>query len=848
MSDFEKFLQWKKYTSTNPKELLDQSIKNTSLIRKDLLIQARILCLLPLCEPINHPSIFPDNQNFYQYISQSPEILKDLIPPQHIQFISKIYDFFLQNPFYIVKLIQIVESKHSELLSFFTYSIIPSFFGYFSCIENMRFAFSFYCCLITQSSKKIVAHLLKPFFCNSTTSNFIEKLSNDVINFFCQDIRLLNQTKYKMESIIKEHSTTFLNSIFANMSLLPDVHLQILQFMEKLQWTSIEIFRLFLSIFVIPELLNYLSYSYLSFSFFIESFQSMIAFLKKNVTKQQLSPFLKSTSIYELPSAFTDFAVPFLDLVLTPLDAAILFEVALPEFQLPKLTLMLQNPKFLGRQQPYSPIFIKIFLKMPKPILDSETWRNLIFNFQSDLMTDPPLSPLKKSTIEKEEEQDSILNPNRVIEDEISLYNNSEPSPEIPENSGSTRHVLAPSDSGAHLIITTTKQASNESPFYNRRFCTTSTELKKPVYDIPHFKRKYRMLHDITDKLNCCVYDIIQGKTIPNNPAMIQLLRDETAIDLNSLCENCKEVAVNKSIENINVDRLCSNCKSVLLSESHNISFHQYALNSELYHLQKKGLLFEKFLIHEFAAKRLVNWVHIFNGFFKKQIISKAETIFNHYFSMNPIGKVVKKKETVQTVLRNYPSYFYTKKIEKMFYLYRNEKLLSYFKEKDKQYLKKLDLFETVWKEEKWNLISKTSFHQTFSMCKKIVAFEIISTISNTMNVFMFIPFHERFFRLRACLKYFLKIKNITNYDFGSSIVDCFLKHAIDSSFLLFVLQISATIMKSSSFLALCSAKESLLWYELDSKIPTALESSPKLLKLYNSLHDHLVELICAIQ
>ncbi|OHT09900.1 hypothetical protein TRFO_04450 [Tritrichomonas foetus] len=377
----EQYQQLKNVTPSNIKILLNNCTNQTTKIREEIIITQRILCLLPLIDSNNYPAFFPENKNtFYKHISQSVEILRDSISPQQVQFISKTYDFFIQNPMELVNVTLSIERSEESLMPFLTYSIIPSFFGYFSCLEHLSLAFAFYCALITRASKPTIIFMLKPFFCNATTYRFIEILSNEVIQFFCQDVRLSNtyRSKKTFNTLMDEHASTFFDRIISSLKYLPDIHLKTLQFMHNFQWTGVQVFQFFLSSFVVPQLIEFIQNS--NFAIHVTEFKSMANRLSIQITEDKLNPFFREYSIFEIPPAFNDFDLPYLNFLMTPLDNSIFFEAAKPIVQFPKLLLMLQNNKFMGRNQPYAPIWLKVFPKAPIPVLHSASWRNLIFN------------------------------------------------------------------------------------------------------------------------------------------------------------------------------------------------------------------------------------------------------------------------------------------------------------------------------------------------------------------------------------------------------------------------------------------------------------------------------------
>ena len=381
---------------SNIKNKIEVCLNEAENERIEILLKQRILNLLPLSKKNNYPSFFPDKNEFYRFISQSDEILKDSIAPKHSQFLSKMYDFFLHNPIELVNVVLHVEKNEAQLLPFFAYSIIPSFFGYFSCLEHLSFAFNFYCVLISKASENIIFYFLEPFFCNSLTHKFIEILTNDTIQFFFSDNRLSNHTNKKMfSSLIVTHANNFFDKVVSYLKFLPDFHIKLLQLMHNsskshsshLNSKNSCIF--FITKFVVPQILKYVSY--LSFHLFFEEFNMMINVLINNLTDDMIKQFFQQNSQIEFFSVSTSFDIPSINFVTTPLDGSIFFENAKAVVSIPKLILMLHHQKFSGRHQSYAPLIIKVFPKNQIAKLYPFSWRNLIFD---------QTNPLEKPKIE----------------------------------------------------------------------------------------------------------------------------------------------------------------------------------------------------------------------------------------------------------------------------------------------------------------------------------------------------------------------------------------------------------------------------------------------------------------
>jgi hypothetical protein len=358
----------------DPQRLLSVCEAKVNSFRENILLKQRQILLLQLDDHVRSPAFFPPIPSLFDAINRDISVLAETISPQQVQFISKIYDWFLHN---IQELVTVVAaaSRRYENMHFFAYSIVPSFFGYFSTAEHLRSAFTFYCALVVHVPKPLTSLLLAPFFCNSATYRYIEALTSDLVNWFCQDIRLY--TNQSGEHLMEEHRALFLKSMMGHLRLLPAPHLNLLTLLHRYQWSSDSIFQFFLKSFVTPQLIRHFVASPLSS--YLEPFRYLVLHMSGNVLASSVKPLFKAESIFEVPDAFSDFQDPGLSFVTTPLDVAVFLDVVKDCVKLPRLLVLLESPKYLGFKQPFAPIWIKVFPRNPPPRLYSDIWRHVVF-------------------------------------------------------------------------------------------------------------------------------------------------------------------------------------------------------------------------------------------------------------------------------------------------------------------------------------------------------------------------------------------------------------------------------------------------------------------------------------
>ena len=391
------YKKYEKYSKIIPNDV-DNIIQSCYLkltkIRNDLMLKQRFIIVSPIYKDSTKPNFFPKHkESFFQFITQDSDSLLDVILPQHAQFISKLYDYLLHSPVDLAKVTNSASNLFDDMkFNFFIRSVIPSIFGFYSCQEHISFAYQYFIALISSSSINIVKDVLSTFYQNSCTYRFIEFICFELTQTFFTDTRLLFSDK--IDGILDEYSKKIFNSILYSLSLLPPTHLNLLKMMVRFQWKLKDVFTFLLNNCIEPMVQLYIESS--PYQSFLKIFLKMFSKVFNHFNDLDLEKSLLKFSLFDIPSAFGDFNQPYVEFLVTPLDASILFDISKKVIQLPKLILMLQNPIFFENPQ-YFPFWLKVFPK--KRLLNSISgdWRNVVFDLNFfKKYSDPTFPPFER--------------------------------------------------------------------------------------------------------------------------------------------------------------------------------------------------------------------------------------------------------------------------------------------------------------------------------------------------------------------------------------------------------------------------------------------------------------------
>lgn len=310
--------------------------------------------------------------DFIPLLEHDPDVSSDSILPQHVQFISKLYEFISYSPHDLTKItINAANTfSHDEFL-IFAWSVIPSLFGFFTFAEHCYLAYQFFTVISTTATKDIARKIIAPFFRSSSTYLFHESIFKDMRSFFCNDARTArNFVKYE-----QEYAQYFLNSFTTHLNKIPISHFNLIRFMRKINWSAKELVQFLIQDCCIPMIETLLKAS--PFSHTLSMFESFIKLVPDHFIQEIDSIIFRVQSVFEIPSGFSGFNHSYIEFLASPNDATLLIRAANNVIKMPKLISMIMTPRY-AECTITLPIWFKIF---PKRLfqVDSKKLRNVIF-------------------------------------------------------------------------------------------------------------------------------------------------------------------------------------------------------------------------------------------------------------------------------------------------------------------------------------------------------------------------------------------------------------------------------------------------------------------------------------
>ena len=361
------FNDLRRFVPNIPDLFVESCIKTSDTIREQAITNNRATILIMQMKK----EILPND------LVPIPEDSLISVLPQQIQFISLLIDFLQSNPQILVKCLKDrFQNPDSTQFNYLCFSAIPAIFGFFSSSEHISLSFSFYCLLIGTCSKDLVEKALIPFYSCSCTYKYTESIFNQFVIKFCNDIRLNSKTI--PEKIIEEYIPLAIQSIKQAFKLLPQQHQFLLKFMKTQGWSNPNIFRFFLHKFTFPQLLRFLKSTP-----FKSHFHQLVT-LAKSITLNRtdlfdsLSSIFDDYSIFEIPSAFSVFQIPYIQILISSADVNALIMALLSVNELPKTLNPFVTHHYLTKIE-HRPFWIKIYSKKPRPVDQSFNWRKVVF-------------------------------------------------------------------------------------------------------------------------------------------------------------------------------------------------------------------------------------------------------------------------------------------------------------------------------------------------------------------------------------------------------------------------------------------------------------------------------------
>jgi hypothetical protein len=362
-----------------PELLIDNCAETSAKTRDDIMMKLRISMLVPLCRrQQDYPSMFlPPRAHLFTAIHTPPDDAVLQITPQQVQYITQLAEFVQKHPVAVINAARhLLRQRQYGELTFFAYSAIPAFFGFFASAEHFASAFPFYCSLVGTAETELVLRVMTPFYCCGCTYRFIEMVFDKFGPGFCHDLRL---DKDAIQSkVLSEYEKPLIAAIRDAFPLLPHTHQFLLRFMLTRGWTKIQVLEFFLNEFAFPQLLRYVKATAFP-SHFIQLRALVRAMTTRtNLYLSLLETFDNSPSFFEIPQAFTVFGVPFTQLLLTSTDIHVML-LTLKQINEVSSTIQPFLDIHYFETIEFKPLWVRVYFRGPKPVETSYNWRNVVF-------------------------------------------------------------------------------------------------------------------------------------------------------------------------------------------------------------------------------------------------------------------------------------------------------------------------------------------------------------------------------------------------------------------------------------------------------------------------------------
>jgi hypothetical protein len=362
-----------------PELLIDKCSETSATTRDDIMVKLRISMLLLLSRrPTEYPSMYlPPRDSVFRAIHIPPDDAVLHVTPQQVQSITQLAEFVQKNPEPVVKALRnLLRLKKYSELAFLAHSAIPAFFGFFGSAEHLACAFPFYCSLVGTAERELVERVLVPFYCCACTYRYTEMIFDRFGLAFCHDLRLEKGTT--QSKVLREYVKPLIGAIRDSFPLLPHPHQFLLRFMITRGWEKVKVLEFFLNDFTFPQLLRFVRAT--AFPSHFMQLRAMLGAMRSKTTEylDLLDTFENSASFFEIPPAFTVFAVPFTQLLLTPTDIhAMLLSLKLVN-EVPLSVRPFMESQYFAEIE-FRPLWFRVYFRNPKPVEGSYNWRNVVF-------------------------------------------------------------------------------------------------------------------------------------------------------------------------------------------------------------------------------------------------------------------------------------------------------------------------------------------------------------------------------------------------------------------------------------------------------------------------------------
>jgi hypothetical protein len=336
-------------------QLLLQSIGDKcSSLRETVMVRNRRAFLVRFHNRFISAAYFPqkDLPRFLEITAEDPCSIGGQFPSQHRQFLNKVVDHFQKNPGDLVQTVFRAYKKMRDVkFDFFVTSSVSALFGFYSCGEHCELAMNFLRELVKHGKVKFVRIVLRPFFCNSTTVRFVERVARSLEDRFC--VQTAGLTARECKHLVPRCLKMLTGLIVGSIPLLSGFHLEVLRALPKRQ-----AFEFFTHDFLRSQLRCYFLGS--PFPWAISPILELLELFQSRTSEQEYSRLFAVSPRFELPSMFADFDLAYMFFLVSPRDVQLLWKYATGVVTFPKVVHLTLRPEFLHRQ-PMRPVWLKLY-------------------------------------------------------------------------------------------------------------------------------------------------------------------------------------------------------------------------------------------------------------------------------------------------------------------------------------------------------------------------------------------------------------------------------------------------------------------------------------------------------
>ena len=346
-------------TPHDANSLASSCVQQAEGIRQSIFLMERTISLLPLMSSPSYPEgLIPPRSEILQNIMKPLILTSQEATPTFIQHSALFVSFIHSKPEIFAKVV--IKRYAMPDFHFLVYSVIPSFYGFFTSHEHVQLAANFYIAVLKIALPHVSIAILQPFFCSLISFRFIEAVMTQFVKKFGTDTRL--DDKNRQKSMIRQYSAELVNLIISSASLLPNQLLVIFKLLEKLKWKFSDVSDLFFKHFFNQQSLVWVASS--PFTHRTALFNTLLKEIVKdtNNIKQIYRKLITVETKFDIPACYKTLRQPYLLLILSASDvlaAARCFET---QEELP-FTLKEANYNNFTIDTIFRPFWVRIFPK-----------------------------------------------------------------------------------------------------------------------------------------------------------------------------------------------------------------------------------------------------------------------------------------------------------------------------------------------------------------------------------------------------------------------------------------------------------------------------------------------------